>query len=88
MAPVEVPCGRLHTIEVYAVGTLAGDGAAPFPGLDAAVALCDQEFRTRHGIGIGLATILERSVVRPSEDSWLAGERDVACYVTYPAPPL
>ncbi|MGB5756227.1 MAG: septum formation family protein, partial [Acidimicrobiales bacterium] len=86
MASVEVPCGRLHTIEVYAVGTLAGDGAAPFPGLDAAVALCDQEFRTRHGIGIGLATILERSVVRPSEDSWLAGERDVACYVTYPAP--
>ncbi len=85
-APDEVPCRQPHTIEVYAVATLAGAAGAPFPGLDAAVALCDERFRADHGFGLGLATIVERSVLRPSEASWLAGERDVTCSVTYPAP--
>lgn len=86
---IEVPCERPHTIEVYAVGSLPGDPgdpAAPFQGRTTAVELCDREFRAITGVGLGLATVLERSVLRPSEETWLAGERDVTCYVAYPEP--
>jgi hypothetical protein len=83
---VELPCDEPHTIEVYANRDLPGGDGAPFLGLDAAVALCDDEFRAITGVGIGLATVFERSVLRPSEETWADGERDVTCYVVYPQP--
>ena len=84
--PVEVPCEEPHTIEVYATRDLPGDAGAPVLGLDSAIARCEEDFRAITGIGLGLATIFERSVLRPSEETWADGERDVTCYVVYPEP--
>lgn len=83
---VEVPCDQPHTIEVYANRDLPGDAGAPFLGLDAAIELCQEDFRAITGVGLGLATIFDRSVLRPSEETWADGERDVTCYVVYPEP--
>ncbi len=83
-APVEVPCAEPHTIEVYAVDKLPGGAGSPFLGRDEAVALCNEDFLAATGTSIDLATVFQRSVLRPSEETWLAGERDVTCYVAYP----
>lgn len=85
-APTPVPCTEPHSIEVYAVRQLPGGPDASFVGLDAAIALCNEDFFRATGVGIGLATILERSVLRPGPQTWAAGERDVTCYVVYPSP--
>lgn len=81
-----VPCTEPHSVEVYAVRRLPGGPGATFLGLDAAIALCNEDFFRATGIGLGLATILERSVLRPGQESWAGGERDVTCYVVYPTP--
>lgn len=81
---VEVPCSEPHNIEVYAIVDLPGGKGAPFLGFDPAIELCDAEFIQITGIGLGLATVYQRSVLRPSEDTWADGERDVTCYVEYP----
>jgi hypothetical protein len=80
----EVPCDRPHTIEVYASIDLPGGPGAPYQGLEAAFEVCGRAFEARTGIGINLATVYERSVLRPSEETWAQGERDVTCYVVYP----
>lgn len=82
--PVEVPCSQPHRLEVYATGDLEGEPGAPYQGLDVAFALCDPEFRAITGIGIGLATLYERLVLKPSEETWAEGARTVICYVHYP----
>lgn len=82
---VEVRCDAPHTIEIYGVRALPGGPEAPYPGLEAAVELCNQDFMAIMGIGLGLATVYERSVLRPSEQTWVTGERDVTCYVVYPS---
>lgn len=81
---VEVACSEPHTIEIYAIRDLPGGPGAPFQGLDAALGLCNEDFQRITGVGLGLATIYTRSVLRPSEDTWADGERDVTCYVRYP----
>lgn len=83
---VEVPCTEPHTIEVYAHRELDGGPGALYQGLDEAVALCDEDFARITGVGLGLATVYDRSVLRPSEETWADGERDVTCYVVYPEP--
>ena len=84
-AAEEVPCQEPHGIEVYASVDLPGGPGAPYQGLDAAIELCDAAFRSQVGVGIGLATVYERSVLRPSEETWADGERVVTCYVVYPS---
>lgn len=81
---VEVGCDEPHVIEVYAIRDLPGEDGAPFLGLEAALGLCNQDFLRVTGVGLGLATIYTRSVLRPSEETWADGERDVTCYVRYP----
>jgi hypothetical protein len=85
-AAVEVRCDEPHDIEVYAIVDLPGGDGAPFQGLAPAIELCDQDFMRITGVGLGLATVYRRSVLRPSEDTWADGERDVTCYVAYPEP--
>lgn len=85
-APVEVGCHVPHTIEVYAIRQLPGAEGADYLGLAEATELCDQDFTAITGVGIGLATVFNRSVLRPSEATWAAGEREVVCYVSYPSP--
>lgn len=80
----EVRCDEPHTIEIYAIVNLPGGEGAPFQGLDAAIALCNEDFIRITGVGLGLATVYGRSVLRPSEETWADGERDVTCYVEYP----
>ncbi len=82
--PELVECDTAHDIEVYNVGELPGDRGAPFQGLDRARALCDPAFKELTGIGIGLATIFDRTVLRPSEETWSQGDRVVTCLVQYP----
>ncbi len=79
-----VACDEAHNIEVYLSADLPGGGDAPFLGLDAALEICGAEFRQRTGVGLNLATVFERSVLRPSEETWADGERTVTCYVVYP----
>jgi len=79
-----VACDEPHNIEVYISADLPGGGDAPYQGLDAALEVCGSEFRTRTGVGLSLATVYERSVLRPSEETWADGERTVTCYVVYP----
>jgi hypothetical protein len=81
---IEVGCDEPHEIEVYAIVDLPGGEGAPFQGLDAAIDLCNQDFIAITGVGLGLATVYRRSVLRPSEETWADGERDVTCYVAYP----
>ncbi len=83
-APTLVGCSAPHTIEIYAVRQLPGDAGQPFLGLAEATALCDEDFRAITGVGIGLATVFNRSLLRPSEETWADGEREVVCYVAYP----
>ncbi len=84
--PNEVPCSEPHTIEIYGVRQLPGQAGAPFVGREAAVGVCNEDFLAVTGTALDLATIFERSVLRPSEETWAAGERDVICYVAYPEP--
>lgn len=84
--PSEVACTEPHTIEVYGSEKLPGAAGAPFAGRERAVTLCNDLFLSTTGVAIDLATVFERSVLRPSEETWLAGERTVTCYVAYPAP--
>ncbi len=81
----EVDCTRPHTVEVYAVRDLPGGAGASFLGLEAAIELCDEDFTRLTGVGIGLATTMRRSVLRPSEETWGDGEREVTCFVVFPA---
>ncbi len=81
---VEVACSEPHNIEIYAIRDLPGAPGAPFQGLDAALGLCNEDFQRITGVGLGIATIYTRSVLRPSEETWAEGERDVTCYVRYP----
>ena len=81
-----VDCGQPHDIEVYASIDLPGGSGAPYQGLDAAFEVCGAEFVQLVGIGLNLATVFERSVLRPSEETWADGERNVTCYVVYPEP--
>lgn len=81
---IEVRCDEPHTIEIYAIVDLPGGEGAPFLGLDSAIELCNVEFLRITGVGLGLATVYGRSVLRPSEETWADGERDVTCYVEYP----
>ena len=81
---IEVRCDEPHEIEVYAIVDLPGGEGAPFQGLDVAIELCNQDFMQITGVGLGLATVYRRSVLRPSEETWADGERDVTCYVAYP----
>lgn len=80
----QVACDEPHNIEVYVSADLPGGADAPYRGLDAALEICGAEFRQRTGIGLNLATVFERSVLRPSEETWADGERTVTCYVVYP----
>jgi hypothetical protein len=80
---VTVPCATPHRIEVYAVAELAGtyDDAATN-----AFERCDRAFTETTGYGPGLATVMERLVIRPTETDWAAGDRTVICHVLYPEP--
>lgn len=79
-----VGCDEPHDIEVYASADLPGGPGAPYQGLAAAIELCGAEFRPLTGVGLNLATVFGRSVLRPSEETWADGERTVTCYVVYP----
>lgn len=81
---IETPCEEPHSIEVYASVDLPGAPGSPYLGLDAALDVCGTEFERITGIGIGLATVFDRSVLRPSEATWAEGERTVTCYVVHP----
>lgn len=81
-----VDCLRPHTIEVYASVDLPGGPGAPFQGLDAAIDACGAEFDELTGVDLSLATVIDRSVLRPSEATWADGERTVTCYVVFPDP--
>lgn len=80
----QVGCDEAHDIEVYASTDLPGGPGDPYQGLDAAFEVCGAQFREVTGIGLNLATVYERSVLRPSEETWADGERNVTCYVVYP----
>lgn len=80
----QVDCAQPHHIEVYASVDLPGGPGDPYQGLEAAFEVCGAEFGQITGIGINLATVFERSVLRPSEETWADGERNVTCYVVYP----
>jgi hypothetical protein len=84
--PSKVACTEGHTIEIYGVRQLPGGAGTPFAGLDEAIRVCNEDFLAVTGVALDLASIFERSVLRPSEETWLAGERDVICYVVYPEP--
>lgn len=79
-----IPCDDPHTIEVYAVEPLEGGPSSPFQGLDAALEVCDRAFRQLTGASLAQSTVFQRSVIRPSEETWADGERSVTCYVVYP----
>ncbi|MEL6984107.1 MAG: septum formation family protein, partial [Actinomycetota bacterium] len=79
-----IDCGEPHQIEVYASVDLPGGPETPYQGLDAAFEICGAEFRQITGVGLNLATVFERSVLRPSEETWADGERNVTCYVVFP----
>ncbi len=79
-----VDCLQPHTIEVYASVDLPGGPGAPFQGLDAALEVCGAEFERLTGVALSLATVIDRSVLRPSEATWADGERTVTCYVVFP----
>lgn len=82
--PELVDCDDAHDIEIYSVQELSGGDDAPFKGLEQARALCDPAFREITGVGIGLATVFDRTVLRPSEATWEEGDRAVTCLVQYP----
>lgn len=80
----EIPCDEPHVIEVFATGRLPEGGETP-ERIDA-TRLCNEEFSAVTGIGLGIATILQTSVIIPGEQAVLEGEREVTCYVVYPEP--
>ena len=81
-----VSCDEPHQIQIFANSRLpAGSDDQP-PSADVAAQLCNEEFSAITGIGLGLASILEPSVLLPSEQSWAEGEREVTCYIVYPQP--
>lgn len=82
----EVLCGRPHTIEVFASRNLPGSIGADFPNELEASRICTEAFSEKTGVGLGLATVLDASVLSPSRASWAAGERAVTCSVIYPEP--
>ena len=82
----QVPCDEPHQIQVFASSELpAGPDDRP-PSAEVAARICNDEFSAIAGIGLALATVLEPSVLLPSEQSWAEGEREVTCYVVYPTP--
>ncbi len=78
-----VACTQAHTLAVYAADDLDW---VVYRGADAAAEHCDAAFTAITGVGVGLATIVERLVLAPTIESWQAGDRRITCYVAYPHP--
>jgi len=74
-----VPCSDPHDGEVYAEKVLAGD-ALPADADDQADEFCVTEFESFVGLPYA-DSVLSMAVLRPTEDSWDAGDRTVQCIV-------
>jgi Septum formation len=85
---IVVDCGSAHDAEVFAVATLPGDPAAPYPGDDEvdrlANELCLGEFASYVGIDF-FDSAWEFGYFLPTEDSWRKyDDRLVVCMLNDP----
>lgn len=81
-----MPCDEPHQIQVFASSQLPSGPDDQPPSPEVAARICNEEFSAITGVGLGLATVLEPSVLLPSAASWAEGEREVTCYIVYPEP--
>lgn len=79
-----VDCATPHAVEVFLVTSLNGDPDAPYPGDETVLAAADQACLDAFPAYVGVAYVdatLEIVHLRPDEELWLRGDRDVRCAV-------
>ncbi len=77
-----VPCDEPHTDEIYAVFDLDGPAGAPYPdevAIDAAAERCIAELEGYLGYPFNPHGRFFASLLRPSEEGWAVGDRQVTC---------
>jgi Domain of unknown function (DUF4190)/Septum formation len=80
-----IPCNQAHSAQVYAEFNLAGSDQS-YPGTAAVTRLASSACKTRTG-SLDKSKVTNSMTLRilyPEADSWLNGERTVACLITNP----
>jgi Septum formation len=75
-------CAEPHGLEVFHVGSLNDDQAAPYPGDEAILAAADQMCLDAFTPYVGIAYVdstFEIAHLRPDQNVWLHGDRIVRC---------
>lgn len=79
-----VDCATPHAVEVFLVASLNSEPDAPYPGDDAVLVAADQVCLDAFPTYVGapyVESALEIVHLRPDEELWLRGDRDVRCAI-------